>query len=129
MEAGIASKVPMRSAGPRIPNLSRRCLGRPANWVEPNYHTGGLVTWEWVQSLTIDDLQLDTADLIKIDVEGFELRVLKGGFETIKRLLPVIYFEELNAPLKTPANGIHLSPSFEEVLKPLGYECFFHDAP
>jgi hypothetical protein len=97
--------------------------------VEPNYHTGGLVTWEWVQSLTIDDLQLDTADLIKIDVEGFELRVLKGGFETIKRLLPVIYFEELNAPLKTPANGVHLSPSFEEVLKPLGYECFFHDAP
>ena len=98
------------------------CLGRPATWVEPDYQSGGLVTWEWVQSITVDDLQLDRVDFIKVDVEGFEERVLKGGAETIKRLLPVIYFEELNAPLQTPANGVHLSPSFEEVLKPLGYD-------
>jgi hypothetical protein len=106
-----------------------RCLARPANWVEPNYQTGDLITWEWVQSLTIDDLQLDRVDFIKIDVEGFEARVLKGASETIKKMLPVIYFEEMNAPIKIPADGVYLSPSFEEVLKPLGYECFFHDAP
>jgi hypothetical protein len=107
----------------------RRCLGHPANWVEPNYQTGGLVTWEWVQSLTIDDLQLDRVDFIKIDVEGFETRVLKGGLQTIQKLLPVIYFEELNAPMKTPEDGVYLSPGYEEVLRPLGYDCFFHDAP
>ncbi len=87
------------------------------------------MTWEWVQSLTIDDLQLDRLDFIKIDVEGFEARALKGGAETIQKLLPIIYFEELHAPMTTPADGVHLSPSFEEVLKPLGYDCFFHDAP
>ena len=107
----------------------RRCLGRPSNWVEPNYESGGLVTGEWVQSLTIDDLQLDRLDFIKIDVEGFDARALKGGAETIQKLLPIIYFEELHAPMTTPADGVHLSPSFEEVLKPLGYDCFFHDAP
>ena len=108
---------------------TRRCLGHPANWVEPDYQTGGLVTWEWVQSLTIDDLQLDRVDFIKIDVEGFETRVLKGGLQTIQKLLPVIYFEELNAPMKTPEDGVYLSPGYEEVLRPLGYDCFFHDAP
>jgi hypothetical protein len=82
-----------------------------------------------VQSLTIDDLQLDRLDFIKIDVEGFEARVLAGGAETIRKLLPVIYYEELQAPMQTPADGVHLSPAFEEILKPLGYECFFHDAP
>jgi hypothetical protein len=32
-------------------------------------------------------------DLIKIDVEGGELNVLKGAVETIKRTKPVIIFE------------------------------------
>ena len=87
------------------------------------------MTWEWVQSITIDNLQLDRVDFIKVDAQGFEARVLKGGTETIKKFLPVIYFKESNAPLQTPAYGRHLSPSFEDALKPLGYECFFHDAP
>ena len=38
-------------------------------------------------------LRLDRVDFIKIDVEGFEWRVLKGAQETISRFKPVICME------------------------------------
>ena len=42
---------------------------------------------------TIDSFSFDTVDLIKLDVEGHELNVLKGGVNTIARCKPVIMFE------------------------------------
>lgn len=44
-----------------------------------------------IQSL--DSYQIAKADFIKIDVEGFEIEVLKGAVETIKRCKPVILVE------------------------------------
>jgi FkbM family methyltransferase len=44
-------------------------------------------------------LQLKKVDLIKIDVEGFELEVLKGSVETIKNFKPVLYIEVDDANL------------------------------
>ena len=41
----------------------------------------------------IDDLKLAGLDAIKIDTEGTELDVLKGGLRTIKKYRPVIFFE------------------------------------
>lgn len=45
---------------------------------------------------TIDNLFGDIGDLalVKIDVEGFEVNVLRGGMETIRRNQPVITFEQ-----------------------------------
>jgi FkbM family methyltransferase len=40
-----------------------------------------------------DDFSLDRLDFIKIDVEGAELSVLKGGMKTIERFRPIIYGE------------------------------------
>lgn len=40
---------------------------------------------EQVRISTLDDLQLPQADLIKIDVEGLELEVLKGGKNWLKQ--------------------------------------------
>ena len=37
--------------------------------------------------------QLDTIDFIKIDVEGFEMQVLKGGHHTLVNLKPWLFIE------------------------------------
>lgn len=41
---------------------------------------------------------LKNVDLIKIDVEGFELNVIKGAVNTIKKHLPILFIE-INDPL------------------------------
>lgn len=46
-----------------------------------------------VPVVTIDSLDLEKVDLIKIDAEGCDLMVLMGAYETIKRCRPVIIFE------------------------------------
>jgi FkbM family methyltransferase len=42
----------------------------------------------------LDDLELPPADFVKIDVEGFELQVLQGGENYIKRSYPVMVVEQ-----------------------------------
>jgi len=42
---------------------------------------------------TIDSFNFEKIDLIKLDVEGHELNVLKGGVHTILKYKPVIMFE------------------------------------
>lgn len=44
--------------------------------------------------LRIDDLSLTDCDLIYLDIEGFELNALYGGYNTIKNCLPVIVVED-----------------------------------
>lgn len=46
-----------------------------------------------IQMYRIDDLNLDKCDLIHLDVEGYESKVLEGSMETIKRFKPVIILE------------------------------------
>jgi hypothetical protein len=43
--------------------------------------------------MTIDGLQLQKLDLIKIDVEGAEADVVTGAASTIARLRPILYVE------------------------------------
>lgn len=42
----------------------------------------------------LDDFGIDDVDFVKIDTEGHELFVLRGGDETIKRCRPVIIVEQ-----------------------------------
>lgn len=42
----------------------------------------------------LDDYGLPVADFIKIDVEGYELSVLRGAAETIKRCRPIMVLEQ-----------------------------------
>jgi FkbM family methyltransferase len=46
-----------------------------------------------ISSLTIDNLELSACDLIKIDVEGMELPVIRGALQTIRRFSPILYVE------------------------------------
>ena len=65
-----------------------------------------------VEVRTLDSFNLDNIGLIKIDVEGFEEKVLRGGHETILRNKPIMYIEDDRA---------HLSKSLREYITSLGY--------
>lgn len=58
---------------------------------------------EAVAIATIDELvallRLDRLDLIKADIEGFELRLLTGARQTLTRLKPALYLEMNTAHL------------------------------
>jgi hypothetical protein len=44
-------------------------------------------------------------DLIKIDVEGFEMKVLEGGLKTIEKLHPKLFIELRDENLKTQGSS------------------------
>jgi hypothetical protein len=67
----------------------------------------------------LDSFQLPEVNLIKIDVDGMELEILKGAVETLEKYQPVIVIEEL-----IMSNGL---PNHDGVkfLSDLGYEAVF----
>ena len=73
---------------------------------------------ESVQCMTIDQLNLSSLKLLKADVEGMELFVLKGAKDTISRFKPVLYLEN------------HISCEHYQGLisycNELGYQLYWH---
>lgn len=53
-----------------------------------------------ISMLTIDSLDLERLDFLKLDVEGFEYFILRGGKRTIKKYHPVIIIEQSSYPSK-----------------------------
>jgi FkbM family methyltransferase len=75
---------------------------------------------EELSILTIDSLHLKQCDHIKIDVEGMEAKVLRGGRETIKRLRPILYVEN---------NDVDKSSEIIQLLLEMNYDCWWHFIP
>lgn len=69
---------------------------------------------------TLDSLQLDNVGFMKIDVEGFEEKVLRGAVETIKRCRPTMYIED---------DRIENSARLRHFIKTLGYTIEEHKPP
>lgn len=46
-----------------------------------------------IQMYRIDDLELDSCDLIHLDIEGYEEKALRGAEKTIRKFLPPIITE------------------------------------
>ena len=67
--------------------------------------------------MTIDSLHLPRCELVKIDAEGMELRVLQGAEQLIARARPVIYAEN---------NARDRSAPVLEWLLARGYRVYFH---
>lgn len=53
-----------------------------------------VVQGDEVNIITIDSLELDGVDFIKIDVEGMEFEVITGSINTITKYSPAIMIEE-----------------------------------
>jgi FkbM family methyltransferase len=53
-----------------------------------------------IQMRTLDSYRLRRIDLLKIDTEGYELPILKGAVETLKRCRPVIVVEQKGRDVK-----------------------------
>ena len=56
---------------------------------------------ETIQVKTLDSYNFKNVDIIKMDVEGYELFALEGARETIERCLPVVQLEILENNLKS----------------------------
>lgn len=52
-----------------------------------------------VRCLTLDSFEFQDVDYLKVDVEGFEKKVLIGGARTIERCRPLIVIEQNTAAL------------------------------
>ena len=71
----------------------------------------------------LDNIKFDNKiSFIKIDVEGFEQRVLEGGLKTIKHHKPIILFEQIVSEFKSESTNSIL------ILKKLGYKiCWYQN--
>ena len=77
----------------------------------------GVKDGDSVRVTTIDSFNFPKVDLIKIDVEGMEARVLEGGRKTIAANKPVLFVEN---------NDEEKSAEIIESLLSLGYRCWWH---
>ncbi len=68
---------------------------------------------------TLDAYGFEGVDLIKIDVEGHESRVIEGAVATISRWMPVLLVEIEQRHNSMPIDGVF------QMIRDLGYEGFF----
>lgn len=71
-----------------------------------------------VDSLQIDQLELQACHFIKVDVEGMELEVLMGALNTINKYKPIMYIEN---------DRKEKSEALITKLKKLGYRLYPHN--
>jgi len=85
----------------------------------------GELNYNEAEIIKLDDFvqeqKLDRIDLIKIDVEGYELKVLKGAEQSIRKFSPVLFIELMDVNLTL--QGVN-SKSLICFLERLGYEIY-----
>ena len=73
------------------------------------------------KTITIDSINLNNIDLIKIDVEGHEFEVLQGLEKTIKRCKPKVIAVEINKTHRDPERTSERRTTIEFV-RQFGYD-------
>jgi len=105
-------------------NEEGECLIPVLDYSQPNNFGGIGVDMveegEAVPMGRLDDFQLERVDFIKLDVEGFESKVLEGAAETIERCRPIMYIENDRA---------EKSAELIQRLFDMGYRLWWHTPP
>jgi FkbM family methyltransferase len=69
----------------------------PSSWTLDKGGLPDYIAVEQVDLITLDDYvntnKIGKIDLVKIDVDGYEYKVLRGGYNSIKRFKPAIIIE------------------------------------
>ena len=78
-----------------------------------------------VDSVSVDELNIGKVDFVKIDVQGWEIKVLEGMINTIEKYRPVLIIEFENHQMKKVEKTCQDLYNF---LKDIGYCIFFLDA-
>ena len=86
---------------------------------ETNFANLDRVGVDPVKVITIDSLNLERLDFIKVDTEGMDSKVLRGGIQTIKRTKPTIVAEILGMPVNEPE-----LENMRNVLDEIGYRAW-----
>jgi FkbM family methyltransferase len=108
--------VPVKAGGSFGFGLSH--LGRPQErWDRIAQEPVAVTTLDTVAAA----LGLDRLDLVKADIEGCEVALLRGGEETIRRFRPVLILELLNQHLSRVGDRVEDAFGF---LTALGYTAF-----
>lgn len=96
---------------------------------EEFYNKGGLKLGkggEKCEMITLDSLNLNSCDFIKMDIQGSEPLALQGGINTIKKFRPVIFFEYTpgipDVDIKPSELNIESIPDTLDLLKSFGYK-------
>lgn len=71
-----------------------------------------------IDVITLDQFGIDSCHLMKVDVEGMELNVLKGSAKTLRRLRPLVFAECLS---------LHNGWQIVLFMKKKGFEAFLHN--
>jgi len=75
-------------------SLQKKVRNSQSRYIRKIAHKNGEVFVNHTSMTTIDSLNLDKLDLLKIDVEGAEMLVLQGAAKTILKYKPVIIIED-----------------------------------
>ncbi|WP_245841484.1 FkbM family methyltransferase [Paraburkholderia ribeironis] len=78
---------------------------------------------EAISMRTLDSMNFPRLDLLKVDIEGFEVDMLAGARTTISTCRPVVYLEYMN-----PYNGDN-SKVFVEYFSDLRYDLYYYITP
>lgn len=83
---------------PAVPTDELCALGSLSLLEERLHERSPMGAYDQVTAVTIDSLDLARLDLLKLDVEGMELRILAGARATIARHKPVVVAEHIFCP-------------------------------
>jgi FkbM family methyltransferase len=105
----------------RVPNVP---ADRPENFGGVSLgragDASGTDSFDTVPLETVDGLALSSCRLLKVDVEGMELDVLRGAERTLRELRPLVYVEN---------DRTENSPALIDHLLQRGYRLFWHLPP